>query len=149
MGGAAPSTRESRDVPDVAAAVMRLASGAVGTVSTSCVLPGAGGGRLRSGRRRGTAVHLSETMLRVRAPRATSACPLTVLSWRLGALPPTDLWWGYAGLVGAQPRSALAAYLVGGAAWSDAEHDFAQTLNENLRDLGSCSLVPHREHQDA
>jgi myo-inositol 2-dehydrogenase / D-chiro-inositol 1-dehydrogenase len=36
---AAPSTSEGRDVPDATAAVLRFESGAVGTVSTSCVLP--------------------------------------------------------------------------------------------------------------
>jgi myo-inositol 2-dehydrogenase / D-chiro-inositol 1-dehydrogenase len=40
VGAAAPSTAEGRDVPDATAAVLRFASGAVGTVSTSCVLPG-------------------------------------------------------------------------------------------------------------
>lgn len=39
VGGSAPSTREGRDVPDATAAVLRMASGAVGSVSTSCVLP--------------------------------------------------------------------------------------------------------------
>jgi len=38
-GGAAPSTGAGRDVPDATAVVLRFASGAVGTVSTSCVLP--------------------------------------------------------------------------------------------------------------
>lgn len=39
VGGSAVSTREGRDVPDATAAVLRMASGAVGSVSTSCVLP--------------------------------------------------------------------------------------------------------------
>jgi myo-inositol 2-dehydrogenase / D-chiro-inositol 1-dehydrogenase len=39
VGGAAPSTTDGRDVPDATAAVLRFGSGAVGTVSTSCVLP--------------------------------------------------------------------------------------------------------------
>jgi hypothetical protein len=83
-------------------------------------------------------------------PCAASACPLTVLSWRLGALPLTDLWLHYTALGGHQPRSALTAYLVGAAAWPDVEHNvLAQTLNENLWDLGMSSLAPRREHQDA
>jgi myo-inositol 2-dehydrogenase/D-chiro-inositol 1-dehydrogenase len=39
VGGAAPSSAEDRDVPDATAAVLRFGSGAVGTLSTSCVLP--------------------------------------------------------------------------------------------------------------
>jgi myo-inositol 2-dehydrogenase / D-chiro-inositol 1-dehydrogenase len=39
VGAAAPSSVEARDVPDATAAVLRFASGAVGTVNTSCVLP--------------------------------------------------------------------------------------------------------------
>jgi myo-inositol 2-dehydrogenase/D-chiro-inositol 1-dehydrogenase len=39
-GAAAPSSREGRDVPDATGALLRFHSGAVGTVSTSCVLPG-------------------------------------------------------------------------------------------------------------
>jgi predicted dehydrogenase len=38
VGGAAPSTVDGRDVPDATAAVLRFDSGAVGTVSASCVL---------------------------------------------------------------------------------------------------------------
>ena len=64
-GGAAPSTREGRDVPDATAALLRLESGAVGTVSTSCVLPAptAAGLEVLAD---GTSVHLTETSLRVR-----------------------------------------------------------------------------------
>jgi predicted dehydrogenase len=39
VGSAAPSTSDRRDVPDATAAVLRFECGAVGTVSTSCVLP--------------------------------------------------------------------------------------------------------------
>ena len=39
VGGSAASTRDGRDVPDATAAVLRMESGAVGSVSTSCVLP--------------------------------------------------------------------------------------------------------------
>lgn len=39
LGGSADSTSTVRDVPDATAAVLRFASGAVGTVTTSCVLP--------------------------------------------------------------------------------------------------------------
>jgi myo-inositol 2-dehydrogenase/D-chiro-inositol 1-dehydrogenase len=39
VGGAAPSSAGARDVPDATAAVLRFDSGAVGTISTSCVLP--------------------------------------------------------------------------------------------------------------
>ncbi|GAB4081742.1 Gfo/Idh/MocA family oxidoreductase [Modestobacter muralis] len=65
VGGAAPSTTEGRDVPDATAAVLRLASGAVGTVSTSCVLPvfTAAGLELAGD---GIAVELTETTLHVR-----------------------------------------------------------------------------------
>lgn len=81
---------------------------------------------------------------------AASSCSLTVLSWRLGALPLTELWWRYTALGGAQPRSALAAYLAGAAAWPDAEHNvLAHPLNENLWDLGISSLAPRRERPDA
>jgi predicted dehydrogenase len=64
-GGAAPSTREGRDVPDATAAVLRFASGAVGSVSTSCVLPvltAAGLDVIADG----VVVELTETSLRVR-----------------------------------------------------------------------------------
>jgi myo-inositol 2-dehydrogenase/D-chiro-inositol 1-dehydrogenase len=65
VGGAAPSTGEGRDVPDATAAVLRLASGAVGTVSTSCVLPAPTAAGLEVVAD-GTAVHLTEKALRVR-----------------------------------------------------------------------------------
>jgi predicted dehydrogenase len=65
VGGAAPSSAEGRDVPDATAAVLRLVSGAVGTVSTCCVLPGltAAGLDLLAD---AVSVHVTETSLRVR-----------------------------------------------------------------------------------
>ncbi|MGY1662859.1 Gfo/Idh/MocA family protein [Geodermatophilus sp. SYSU D00705] len=63
VGAAAPSLAEGRDVPDATAAVLRFASGAVGTVSTSCVLPAptaAGVDVVAEGR----SVSLTETSLR-------------------------------------------------------------------------------------
>jgi predicted dehydrogenase len=39
VGGAAASSTEGRDVPDATSAVLRFDSGAVGTLSTACVLP--------------------------------------------------------------------------------------------------------------
>src|SRR5438874_2006954 len=39
VGATAPSSVEGRDVPDATAVVLRFDSGAVGTVSTSCVAP--------------------------------------------------------------------------------------------------------------
>ena len=65
VGGAAASTSGTRDVPDATAAVLRMASGAVGTVSTSCVLPvltAAGLDVVADG----VVVELTETTLRVR-----------------------------------------------------------------------------------
>jgi myo-inositol 2-dehydrogenase/D-chiro-inositol 1-dehydrogenase len=65
VGRAAPSSAGERDVPDATAAVLRLDSGAVGTVSTSCVLPAlteAGLDVVADG----VAVQVSETTLRVR-----------------------------------------------------------------------------------
>ena len=78
-----------------------------------------------------------------------TACPLTVIAWRLGALTVTDLWWRYVGLGGNHPRGELAAYLDGTACWPDPEHDvLAQTLNEGLWELGCPSLVPLRDRAD-
>jgi predicted dehydrogenase len=65
VGASAPSSTEGRDVADAAAAVLRLDSGAVGTVSVSCVLPvltAAGLDVIADG----VAVELTETALRVR-----------------------------------------------------------------------------------
>ena len=67
VGGAAPSGREGRDVPDATAAVLRFASGAVGTASTSCVLPALTAAGLDVAAD-GLAVQLTETELRVRTP---------------------------------------------------------------------------------
>jgi predicted dehydrogenase len=66
-GGAAPSTAQGRDVPDATAALLRFASGAVGTASTSCVLPALTAAGLEVVAD-GLAVHLTETVLRVRTP---------------------------------------------------------------------------------
>jgi hypothetical protein len=77
------------------------------------------------------------------------ACPLTVLAWRLGALPVTDLWWRYTGLGGNRPQAALADYLAGAVSWSAAEHNMlVQALNECLWELGLPSLAPYREPAD-
>ncbi|MCW2532138.1 MAG: putative dehydrogenase [Blastococcus sp.] len=65
VGGAAASTVDGRDVPDATAAVLRFDSGAVGTVSTSCVLPALSEAALDvvAG---GLSVRVTETSLRVR-----------------------------------------------------------------------------------
>jgi predicted dehydrogenase len=65
VGTAAPSSVEGRDVPDATAAVLRFASGAVGTVSTSCVAPPptAAGVEVVAGT---VWVHLTETALHTR-----------------------------------------------------------------------------------
>ena len=65
VGASAPSSAAARDVPDAAAAVLRLESGAVGTVSVSCVLPAlAAAGLEVIGD--GVALELTETALHVR-----------------------------------------------------------------------------------
>jgi predicted dehydrogenase len=66
VGGAAPSSVEGRDVPDATAAVLRFDSGAVGTVSTSCVLPVPTEAGLDLAAE-DLAVHLTETRLRLRS----------------------------------------------------------------------------------
>jgi myo-inositol 2-dehydrogenase/D-chiro-inositol 1-dehydrogenase len=65
VGASAPSSAGGRDVPDAGAAVLRLASGAVGTVSVSCVLPAltAAGLQVIGD---GVALELTETALGVR-----------------------------------------------------------------------------------
>lgn len=65
VGASAPSSAGGRDVPDAGAAVLRLESGAVGTVSVSCVLPAltAAGLEVIGD---GVALELTETALRVR-----------------------------------------------------------------------------------
>jgi predicted dehydrogenase len=65
VGSAARSSAAGRDVPDATAAVLRLGSGAVGTVSTSCVLPALTAAGLDVVAD-GVSVHLTETALRVR-----------------------------------------------------------------------------------
>jgi predicted dehydrogenase len=65
VGGNAPSTSTGRDVPDATAAVLRFASGAVGTVTTSCVLPAPTAASLDIAAD-DLSVHLTETSLRVR-----------------------------------------------------------------------------------
>jgi predicted dehydrogenase len=66
IGAAAPSSAESRDVPDATSAVLRFESGAVGALSTSCVLPvpTAAGLDLVAD---GLSVHLTESSLRMRS----------------------------------------------------------------------------------
>jgi myo-inositol 2-dehydrogenase/D-chiro-inositol 1-dehydrogenase len=66
-GQAAASTDPDRDVPDATAAVLRFASGAVGTATTSCVLPALTAAGLDVVAD-GVAVSLSETALRLRTP---------------------------------------------------------------------------------
>ncbi len=65
VGGAAPSSVEGRDVADATAAVLRLESGAVGTVSTSCVLTALTEAGLDVVAE-GVSVQLTETWLRLR-----------------------------------------------------------------------------------
>jgi len=65
VGGAAPSSSAGRDVPDATAAVLRFESGAVGTASTSCVLPAPTAAGLDVVGD-GVSVELTETTLRVR-----------------------------------------------------------------------------------
>jgi predicted dehydrogenase len=66
LGGAAPAAGEGRDVPDATAAVLRFDSGAVGTLSTSCVAPPATAAGLDLVAD-GLGVSLTETTLRVRS----------------------------------------------------------------------------------
>ena len=79
----------------------------------------------------------------------TSVCSLTVLAWRLGALPLTDLWWRYIELGGNHRQPSFAAYLTGTISWPDQEHNvLAHALNEALWDVGCSSLAPYRGHVD-
>jgi myo-inositol 2-dehydrogenase/D-chiro-inositol 1-dehydrogenase len=64
-GASARSTADRRDVPDATAAVLRFHSGAVGTVSTSCVLPALVAAGLDVAGC-GVSVELTEAALRVR-----------------------------------------------------------------------------------
>jgi predicted dehydrogenase len=77
VGSAAPSSAEGRDVADATAAVLRLESGAVGTVSTSCVLPALTEAGLEV-IADGVSVHLTETSLRVRTGDGDRAAEPTV-----------------------------------------------------------------------
>jgi myo-inositol 2-dehydrogenase / D-chiro-inositol 1-dehydrogenase len=76
-GSAVPSSVAGRDVPDATAVVLRFESGAVGTASTSCVLPGltAAGVDVAAD---GLAVSLTETSLRLRTPDGEEAAAPTV-----------------------------------------------------------------------
>jgi myo-inositol 2-dehydrogenase/D-chiro-inositol 1-dehydrogenase len=77
IGAAAPSSIEGRDVPDATAAVLRFDSGAVGTVSTSCVLPvptAAGLDVVADA----LSVHVTETSLRMRTPEGEQQAEPTV-----------------------------------------------------------------------
>jgi myo-inositol 2-dehydrogenase/D-chiro-inositol 1-dehydrogenase len=67
VGAAAPSSAAQRDVPDATAAVLRFESGAVGTVSTSCLLPSPTAAGLDVVTD-GLSVHLTETSLRIATP---------------------------------------------------------------------------------
>jgi hypothetical protein len=91
--------------------------------------------------------HDDPTNLEVPVPSPTvPACPLTVIAWRLAALPVTDLWWRYLELGGNRSRAGLVEYLSGADAWSASEHNtLAQALNECLWDVGHPSLAPYRE----
>jgi hypothetical protein len=77
-----------------------------------------------------------------------AVCPLTLIAWRLSALPARELWRYYIELGGNRPRAALIEYLAGTAAWSASEHNvLVQALNEYLWELGCPSLAPYRELQ--
>jgi myo-inositol 2-dehydrogenase / D-chiro-inositol 1-dehydrogenase len=67
VGAAAPSSARKRDVPDATAALLRFESGAVGTVTASCVLPvpTAAGVEVVAD---ALSVQLTETSLLVRSP---------------------------------------------------------------------------------
>jgi predicted dehydrogenase len=80
VGGAAPSSSKGRDVPDATAAVLRFDSGAVGTVSTSCVLPAPTEAGLDLAAE-GLSVHLTEPRLRLRT-RDDDVCAEPVVDGR-------------------------------------------------------------------
>ena len=66
-------------------------------------------------------------------PASAAVCPLTLIAWRLSALPVRDLWADYLALAGSRPRAARTDYLAGTADWSASEHNtLAQALNESL-----------------
>jgi myo-inositol 2-dehydrogenase / D-chiro-inositol 1-dehydrogenase len=77
VGSTAGSSSAGRDVPDATAAVLRLASGAVGTVSTSCVLPAptAAGVEVVAD---GLSVHLTEPAVRIRTVDGDQDLPAAV-----------------------------------------------------------------------
>jgi myo-inositol 2-dehydrogenase / D-chiro-inositol 1-dehydrogenase len=77
VGSAAGSSTAGRDVPDATAAVLRLESGAVGTVSTACVLPvpTAAGLEVVAD---GLSVHLTEPALRIGTVDGEQDLPATV-----------------------------------------------------------------------
>lgn len=80
---------------------------------------------------------------------AVPACPLTLIAWRLSAVPLLDLWWHYVDLGGTRTQPALAAYLARTMTWPAAEHNLlAHALNEFLWDSGSASLAPYRPPED-
>jgi myo-inositol 2-dehydrogenase / D-chiro-inositol 1-dehydrogenase len=72
MGATAASSMSDRDVPDATAAVLRFGSGAVGTVSTSCVLPVPTAADLDVVAD-GMSVHVTETSLRLRTSEGEQA----------------------------------------------------------------------------
>jgi hypothetical protein len=108
---------------------------------------------LRPARRRSAPIGATDdpTTSRFPVPTLTApACPLTLIAWRLGALPVTDLWWRYTALGGNRPGAAVVEYLAGTAAWPASEHNaLTQALNEYLWELGHPSLAPYREVPNA
>ena len=73
-------------------------------------------------------------------------CPLTVLAWRLAALPLVDVWLLYVELGGDFAQNALADYLGGTVEWTPSEHNVvAHALNEALWTSGCPSLAPYRD----
>jgi predicted dehydrogenase len=76
VGASAPSSAHGRDVADATAAVLRLECGAVGTVSTSCVLPALTAAGLEVVADR-VSLHLTETSLRMRTPDGEHASSAT------------------------------------------------------------------------
>src|SRR3954453_9013935 len=68
-------------------------------------------------------------------------CPLTVIAWRLGALPLAELWWRYVRLAGNLQRDPLADLLSGTASRGDFEHNvLAHVLDERVCPLGCPGL---------
>lgn len=80
---------------------------------------------------------------------SASACPLTVIAWRLGGLTVSDLWWRCVELGGNHRRAELADYLGGTAAWSAVDHNVvAHALNEALWERGCPTMAPLRGLED-